>query len=124
MKKKTVLSEDTFVSTPGDELVIVNSATIWCGVTPRLEAHGRSKALTRKAIGIGREKQNGVIIADPKVSKFHAVISLKRDGAYIKDSGSTNGTRVNGTLLPPGREHKLKDGDVVLVGETQLTIRG
>lgn len=122
-KKKGLLSEDTFVSNPSDELVIVKSAVIHCGLRPRLEAHGKSKELTRKAIGIGRDKQNAVIVADPKVSKFHAIITFKRDGAYIKDTGSTNGTTVNDAPLQLNRERKLEAGDVVIVGETKLTIR-
>ena len=57
-KKKNLLSQDTFVSVPDDELVITKSAVIYCGLQPRLEAHGKSKILTRKAIGIGRDKQD------------------------------------------------------------------
>lgn len=121
-RKKNMLSEDTHVSMPAEELIITKSAVIHCGLRPRLEAHGKSKELTRKAVGIGRDKQNAVIIADPKVSKFHAIITFKRDAAYIKDTGSTNGTTVNGTALTPNREKKLAAGDVVVVGATRLTI--
>jgi len=121
-RKKNMLSEDTHVSMPAEELIITKSAVIHCGTRPRLEAHGKSKELTRKAVGVGRDKQNAIIIADPKVSKFHAIITFKRDAAYIKDTGSTNGTTVNGTALTPNREKKLAAGDVVVVGATRLTI--
>jgi hypothetical protein len=122
-KKKDLLSEDTFVSFPDDELVISKSATIYCGRTPRLEAHGKSKALSRKSVGIGRDKSNAVIIADPKVSKFHALVKFKGDTAYIRDSQSTNGTTVNGEHLPPSKDRAIKDGDVVVVGTTELRMR-
>ena len=39
---------------------------------PRLEVRGESKALSNKAFGIGRDKTNQLIIADPKVSRYHA----------------------------------------------------
>jgi hypothetical protein len=122
-KKKELLSEETFISFPDDELVISKSATICCGRAPRLEAHGKSKALTRKSVGIGRDKSNAVIIADPRVSKFHALMKFRGDTAFIRDSHSTNGTFINGKHLLPGKERALKDGDLVVVGTTELRIR-
>ena len=122
-KKKDLHSEDTFISMPSEEMIISKSATIRCGRSPRLEAHGKSKSLAKKSAGIGRDKSNSVIIADTKVSKFHALISFKRDAAYLRDSFSTNGTSVNGEALTPGKDRELKDGDIVVVGSTELKIR-
>ena len=122
-KRKDLHSDDTFISMPSEELIISKSATIFCGRVPRLEAHGKSKTLTRKAVGIGRDKSNSVIIADTKVSKFHALISFKKDAAYVRDSHSTNGTAVNGKTLTPGKDTELKQGDVIVVGSTELKIR-
>jgi 3D (Asp-Asp-Asp) domain-containing protein len=122
-KKKSLLSEDTFVANPAEELVIEKSATIYCSHPRRLAAHGKSKDLTRKAVGIGRDRQNSVIVADPKVSKFHAVLTFGEKAAYIKDTGSTNGTTVNGDSLTPNRNRELRDRDVVIVGTTEIRIR-
>jgi predicted component of type VI protein secretion system len=122
-RKKDLLSADTRVFDASEELVIRKTAKIFVGGEPRLEAHGKSKRLVRKAIGIGRDRSNGVIIADEKVSKFHAILTLRSDGAFIKDTGSTNGTVLNGKELAPNRNYKVGDGDVVVVGSTRLTIK-
>lgn len=122
-KKKDVFSEDTFISYPNDEVVVRKTATIYCGYDPRLEAHGKSKQLARKVFGIGRDRQNAVIIADGRVSKFHAVVTIRKGVAFIKDTGSTNGTLVNGKKLTPNRESELKAGDILQLGETQIRIR-
>jgi predicted component of type VI protein secretion system len=122
-RKKDIHSEETFVSMPSEELIISKSATIYCGLSRRLEAHGKSKALTKKTIGIGRDKSNSIIIADTKVSKFHALINFKPDAAYIRDSHSTNGTQVNGETIVAGKDRELRDGDVIVVGTTRLKIR-
>ncbi|POQ98810.1 hypothetical protein AU468_12280 [Alkalispirochaeta sphaeroplastigenens] len=122
-ERKNLFSQDTFISGGDDDLVIQKAATIRCGLKPLLEAHGKSKALSRKSIGIGRDKHNGVIIADPQVSKFHAIITFKKGDAFIKDTGSTNGTLVNGEKLPTNKPRLLKDQDLVIVGTTRLTIR-
>ncbi|SIP92684.1 FHA domain-containing protein [Alkalispirochaeta americana] len=122
-ERKNLFSQDTFVSGGDDDLVIREAATIRCGLKPLLEAHGKSKVLSRKSIGIGRDKHNGVIVADPLVSKFHAIITFRKGEAFIKDTGSTNGTFVNDQRLPTNRTQLLKDQDLVVVGTTRLTIR-
>jgi pSer/pThr/pTyr-binding forkhead associated (FHA) protein len=103
-------------------LVVTKSARIVLGAAPRLEAHGRSKLLNRTSISIGRGRQNGVIIADPKVSKFHATITLANKRAYLKDIGSTNGTYLNGKPLEYDKPRELRDGDVIVVGNVELTV--
>jgi S1-C subfamily serine protease len=50
------------------------------------------------------------------VSRVHAEITLRSDGkAVIKDTGSRNGTIVNGRILVS--EHELKKGDRVQLGD-------
>ena len=44
--------------------------------------------------------------------------SRRRDGVWLEDIGSTNGTFVNGIRLT--RERRLAPGDVVRIGETDL----
>jgi len=45
------------------------------------------------------------------VSRRHAVIRLHDGALYIQDLKSTNGTRINGSILQPDREYRLRDGD-------------
>lgn len=52
------------------------------------------------AVVLGRGRDAGIQLADPLVSRAHATISLRSDGALVvQDHGSTNGTVVNGTLV-------------------------
>jgi hypothetical protein len=68
---------------------------------------------------IGRGGQNDVSIeGDEFASARHVRIEPRRDGVWVHDLGSTNGTHVNGLRID--RPRKLVTGDVVRVGETEL----
>jgi hypothetical protein len=58
------------------------------------------------------------IPSDEFASARHARFEPRRDGIFVEDMGSTNGTFVNGIRL--ARERRLTDGDIVRVGETDL----
>ena len=88
---------------------------------PRLEVGGQSKNLSNKNFSIGRDKSNQLIIADPNVSRFHAVVNFENGEAYIKDTDSSNGTYVNDIQVRPSVKHKLKDGDKIKLGTTVIT---
>ena len=45
-------------------------------------------------------------------------VESRRDGVWLEDVGSTNGTAVNGVLIEQPR--KLSPGDVIRIGETDL----
>lgn len=76
-------------------------------------------------IGIGRANDNEISIDDESVSAFHALITVapcsttkESENEYtIEDLESTNKTFVNGKAIS---RHKLKDGDIIRVGETRL----
>ncbi len=71
------------------------------------------------AISIGRGGPNEVRLdGDDFASVQHARVEPRRDGVWIEDVGSTNGTYVNGVRL--SRARKLTAGDLVRVGETDL----
>ena len=68
---------------------------------------------------IGRAEGCDPLLEDPAVSREHARLSF-RDGRWIlQDLGSRNGTRVNGVRV--GR-CEVRPGDVVELGNTQLTV--
>jgi pSer/pThr/pTyr-binding forkhead associated (FHA) protein len=68
---------------------------------------------------IGRAEDNTLALAgDEFASGHHARIESQRDGVWILDLGSTNGTFVNGSRLDGRR--KLREGDVVQIGDTEL----
>ena len=75
---------------------------------PHLEVGGQSRPLSNKCFSIGRDKTNQIVVADPKASRFHAVITFENDNVYIKDTESSNGTFVNDVKITSNKKVKLK----------------
>jgi len=70
-------------------------------------------------LSVGRAVGNDIAISDDEyASGRHARFEPRRDGVYVEDVGSTNGTFVNGVRLT--RERRLAPGDVIRIGETDL----
>jgi hypothetical protein len=86
--------------------------------SPELE-QGSELSLDTHPLTIGRAANNDVPLAtDEYASSRHARIEPRRDGVWVSDVGSTNGTFVNGIRLT--RERRLAPGDVLRIGETDL----
>jgi hypothetical protein len=66
---------------------------------------------------VGRLASCDVCLADANTSRQHAAFVAEGAGWRIEDLGSTNGTLVNGERVDSLR---LRDGDVVVVGVTEL----
>jgi pSer/pThr/pTyr-binding forkhead associated (FHA) protein len=67
----------------------------------------------------GRNPDSAVFLDDVTVSRKHAVLERRADGAwFVRDVGSLNGTYVNGEQVD---ETKLASGDEVQVGKFKLT---
>ena len=66
---------------------------------------------------IGRAPENGIFLDDVTVSRRHAVISKNGLNYQLADSGSLNGTYVNGELR---NEITLNDGDEVQIGKFRM----
>ncbi len=61
---------------------------------------------------------------DDACSRLHARLEVQSDlGVLITDAGSTNGTSVNGAMLPAGVEKILHDGDTIGIGDTNIIFR-
>ena len=70
-------------------------------------------------VTIGRAADNTISIAgDEFASGHHARVEPQRDGVWVVDVASTNGTFVNGHRIDGRR--RLRAGDVVRIGETEL----
>jgi hypothetical protein len=90
--------------------------------SPALDA-GSDVVLNSAPLTVGRGEQNDVELAgDEFASAEHARFDPRRDGVWIVDVGSTNGTYVNGARIQ--RPRKLADGDVVRIGETDFRFEG
>ena len=95
---------------PQGRLVVIRSSAIDENTEFELDSTG---------ISIGRGGPNDVRLdADDYASANHARVEPRRDGVWIEDVGSTNGTFVNGVRL--SRARKLAAGDLVRVGDTDL----
>jgi hypothetical protein len=118
------LPQESFVLAPSQAAGLADSA-------PRVKAGrmvvAKSPTLSPKEtwqldsapVTIGRSGQNDVTLdGDEYASAKHARIEPRRDGVWLEDLGSTNGTYLNGIRVT--RPRKLTPGDLVRVGETEL----
>ena len=69
------------------------------------------------AFVIGSADEADLTLADPTVSRLHAHVDIRTDGAWVRDAGSKNGTWVNGVRVESAR---LEHGVVLRVGSTDL----
>lgn len=70
---------------------------------------------------IGRSSDCDLAIADDtEISKKHCELVLEGSYVLINDLNSTNGTFVNGVPIKTG--HRLKSGDLVMLGRTEMRI--
>ncbi len=120
------LPQESFVLTPGQAQaagLIGRSAAVQTGrlvvvASPSLDA-GLVRVLDSAPIMLGRGEQNDLTLdSDDFASARHARIEPRRDGVWVEDVGSTNGTYVNGARITKPRV--LRPGDVIRVGSTDL----
>ncbi len=77
--------------------------------------------LVDEHITFGRAPDNMLEIDDASVSSHHGTLTF-RDGDYvIRDTGSTNGTRLNGKDLATDTDYHLQDGDSLRIGKVDAT---
>jgi sigma-B regulation protein RsbU (phosphoserine phosphatase) len=64
--------------------------------------------LNRTPFSVGRKVDKDLVIADPRVSRDHALIVLEEDGFFLVDQSSKHGTFVNGERI---QRQKLERND-------------
>ena len=62
---------------------------------------------------VGRGPYNHVVIDDPRLSRQHSRLAPERDGCFVYDLNSVNGTTVNGV---PVKRQLLAPNDIVCFG--------
>lgn len=72
-------------------------------------------------ITCGRTANNDVVIDDVTVSRFHAFFRQKDNQWVVADSGSKNGTTLDGQRLEPRRERPIDSGMVLKLGDVATT---
>jgi pSer/pThr/pTyr-binding forkhead associated (FHA) protein len=79
---------------------------------------GETFPIEGERVTIGRSPEANVFLDDVTVSRNHALLVRRRDGLYLDDLGSLNGTYVNRRRI---ESHKLQNGDELQVGKYKLT---
>jgi hypothetical protein len=78
-------------------------------------AGGTTFALTDEIVTVGRDGDNGIVLAENTVSRRHAQLTRDSQGHFlIADEGSANGIYVNGERVP---QATLEHGDEVKIGD-------
>ncbi|NJL80213.1 MAG: FHA domain-containing protein [Richelia sp. RM2_1_2] len=77
---------------------------------------GKSESLRQSQYTwtIGRDRNSGIHINNKYISRRHAAIRYIKQGFYLVDFNSTNGTSINGEQIY--QPTKLEDGDIVRIG--------
>jgi predicted component of type VI protein secretion system len=117
------LPQESFILDPDQAAALRPPAELQTGELVVLRsparAEGERHLLNSAPLTIGRSAENDVPLdADEFASSRHARVEPRRDGVWLEDIGSTNGTYLNGTQLT--RPRRLAPGDVIRVGETDL----
>ncbi|TML33320.1 MAG: FHA domain-containing protein [Actinobacteria bacterium] len=118
------LPQESFVLAPGSipglggEAPHIEAGKIVVVKSPAL-TEGDEWDLDASPLTFGRSSQNDVELKrDEYASSSHARLEPRRDGVWLEDIGSTNGTYLNGIRLT--RPKRLTAGDIVRIGETEL----
>ena len=68
-------------------------------------------------LSVGRTKENALAIDDQSISKYHASLALDANGnLLLADTGSTNGTFINGERIAYGKTAMITERDKVRFG--------
>jgi len=77
-----------------------------------------------RRLNVGRASDNDLSLNDTSVSKIHAALLMTTEGALlVADTGSTNGTYLNGRRISYGESRLIEDGDVVGFGDVEVRLR-
>ena len=77
-----------------------------------------------RRMGVGRGTDSDLHINDRSVSKIHATLMMNKEGTLlVADTGSTNGTFINGRRLAYGEARQIEEGDVVGFGDIEVRFR-
>lgn len=84
-----------------------------CGRELRLEVVG-------SRYRVGRGSSCNLVVPDDDISREHAEFERRWDGVFVRDLGSKNGVLLMGEHL--AGERRLRDGDVLRVGQTSFRL--
>ena len=74
--------------------------------------------LTPPSVTLGRETDNDISLLVEGISRYHAKLEYIDDCWYLKDLGSTNGTKVEGEIIE-GR-YRVKGNEMISLGDQKF----
>jgi hypothetical protein len=79
----------------------------------------REIVLDGRPMTVGRASDNGIVVRDSRVSRYHGRLQGRQGALIYADLGSTNGSKVNGIAVD---EVVLGEGDRIEIGDTVLVV--
>src|SRR5215207_776349 len=77
-----------------------------------------------KRLNVGRASDNELTLNDASVSKIHGALLMTSEGTLlVADTGSTNGTYLNGRRIAYGESRVIEEGDVIGFGDVEVRLR-
>ena len=77
-----------------------------------------------RRLNVGRASDNELTLNDASVSKIHAALLMTGEGTLlVADTGSTNGTYINGRRITYGEARAIDDVDVIVFGDVEVRLR-
>jgi pSer/pThr/pTyr-binding forkhead associated (FHA) protein len=86
-----------------------------------LEWGNGQRTLLRDGLRLGRSRENEIVLRDGRASRRHARIVHEGPALAIEDTGSSNGTFVDGRRV---ERALLTAGATLTIGSTLLHVRG
>ena len=77
-----------------------------------------------RRLNVGRGTDNDLHLNHASVSKVHAALKMDAgQNLFVADTGSTNGTHINGVRIAYGEARPISEGDVVAFGDVEVRFR-
>lgn len=83
---------------------------------------GRRFALPGGTYTLGREEGVDIQLGDPSLSREHLLLTVTDSDLRVRDLNSSNGTAIEGTVVPEGGERQLLNGQAVRAGRTVFAV--
>lgn len=92
-------------------------------IVQRGEDIGRRFDLDTTQLTVGRGSDNDMVLNDPMVSRYHAVVKRQGNGYLMIDLGSSNPVVINEHVCEPGEPRVLQHRDVIFIGKTVFSFQ-
>lgn len=79
--------------------------------------NSESHLLSGQSARVGRAPDNDIVVNHPSVSGHHLCLENRGGTWTVTDLKSTNGTQLNGQLIPPNEARPLQSGSVIRIGD-------